>query len=400
MATADRTTRTEQIRALLVCNDGDYFVRHRLGVATRLSSIGADVTVIAGGKPIPARSVQGWRYIHSHIERFRFAPVSDFVLMARTARAIWLLKPDAVQLITLKPTIFSGIASVACHLLCGYPKRILVTLPGLGRMMSRPKRPGERHYPIGTAFTLLIVWILARFDCVHFTFETRHDFEFWSSKGIASNENSSIIDGAGVDPELFYPSRISRSNSKTKIIFASRLLRPKGLGVFLMAARQLANRPDVQFIVAGMSDDQDPDSFRPEYLRQLNEICFLGYVGDMPSLLRNCDIVCLPTRYGEGIPRILIEAAATGLASIVSDHPGCCEVVENGVTGQILSAFSDFEMSQELSVAVVEYLENPERLKEHKQAAYRHFRSRKFNEDACVARFIDLLGIDSAASSK
>ena len=394
------TTKGEQskYRILVVCNDGDYFIRHRLSVVTYLSSIGTDITVIAGGHPIPTELIQGWQYIHIHIERFHFDPIGDAALMARTARAIWLLKPDAVHLITLKPTIFSGMVSVLSHFLRRHPKRILITLPGLGRMMSLPKAPGERRYPVGTALTLLVFRILARCAGVHFTFETKHDCDFWTEKGIANNTNSSIVDGAGVDPNSFHPPQIPKSISKATVIFASRLLKSKGLNAFLMMARDLADRPDVQFIVAGSSADQDPDALRPEYLRQLSEIRFLGLVGDMPNLLRECDIVCLPTRYGEGIPRILIEAAATGLASIASSHPGCREVVEDGVTGRILPATSDIEMSRQLSAAVVEYLENPDRLQTHKQAAYRHFQSRNFNQDAISVRFAELLGVRSSAS--
>jgi glycosyltransferase involved in cell wall biosynthesis len=393
-APLDRLAKGEQssYRILVICNDGDYFVRHRLAVVTYLSSIGADVTVIAGGVPIAADLIQGWNYIHIRIERFRFDPFSDTALMIRTARTIWSLQPDAVHLITLKPTIFSGIVSVISRVLHGYPKRILITLPGLGRMMSMPKVPGERRYPAGTALTLLAFRILARSDGVHFTFETRHDREFWTEKGIANESNASIIDGAGVNPELFYPSPIPKDNSKTIVIFASRLLKSKGLNAFLMTARELAGRPDVQFVVAGSSNDQDPDAIPSEYLRELSEIRFLGQVEDMPNLLRQCDIVCLPTRYGEGIPRILIEAAATGLASIASDHPGCREIVEDGVTGQILSAAPDIEMSRQLSAAVVGYLEFPDRLQEHKQAAYHHFQSRDFNQDAVALRFAELLG--------
>jgi glycosyltransferase involved in cell wall biosynthesis len=332
------------------------------------------------------------------MERFRFDPIGDAALMIHTARAVWFMQPDAVHLITLKPTIFSGVASVVSRFLHGHPKRILITLPGLGRMMSLRKGPGERRYPVATALTLLAFRIFARRDRVHFTFETKHDFDFWAKRGIANIKNSSIMDGAGVDPNVFYPLTIPRSNSKTKIIFASRLLKSKGLNAFLMMARHLADRPDVEFIVAGIADDQDPDAIRHEDLNQLSEIRFLGHVEDMAPLLRECDIVCLPTRYGEGVPRILIEAAATGLASIVSGHPGCRAVVEDGITGQILSATSDVEMGRELSAAVVRYLETPDRLKEHKENAYRHFQSREFDQDAIDARFTELLGVHSLPS--
>lgn len=385
-------------RVLVICNDGAYFLRHRLSVVTHLSSIGVDVTVVAGGKPIPADRIQGWKYINVPIERFRFDPFGDAALMIRTARAVRSFKPHAVHLVTLKPAIFSGFVSIVSRFLHASPKRILITLPGLGRMMSVPKVPGQRRYRVASALTLLAFRILARRDYVHFTFETRHDCDFWAERGIADDKNSSLIDGAGVDPHLFYPLETPRTGPTTKVLFASRLLKSKGLSTFLMVARDLAQRPDVEFIVAGVPDDHDPDAIPHSDLEQMKEIRFLGHVKDMPNLLRQCDIVCLPTRYGEGIPRILIEAAATGLASIASSHPGCREAVEDGVTGQILSATSDAEMRRQLAGAIVGYLESPNLLNQHKQAAYRHFQSREFNQAAIADRFTKLLGVPTSPS--
>jgi glycosyltransferase involved in cell wall biosynthesis len=382
-------------RVLVVCNDGDYFLRHRLPVVTHLSSIDVEVTVIAGGNPIPADRIQGWKYIHARIARFSFDPIGDTALTIRTARVIRYLKPDAVHLITFKPAIFSGAAAVLSRFIHGRPKRILVTLPGLGRMMSTSKRPGERRYPAAAVLTRLVLRIMAKCDAVHFTFETRNDCDFWAKWSIATCKNASIISGAGVDPDLFYPSDAPRSDSKMQVLFASRLLKSKGLIAFLMMARNLAARSDVRFIVAGLPEDRDSDAIRHEDLKRLSEISFHGYVEDMPNLLRQCDVVCAPTRYGEGIPRILIEAGATGLASIASDHPGCREIVKDGITGQILSATSDIDMSRDLSAAVVQYLEIPGRLKQHKEAAYRYFESREFGQRAITARFVELLGSHS-----
>jgi glycosyltransferase involved in cell wall biosynthesis len=380
-------------RVLVICNDSDYFLRHRLSVVTYLSSIGVETAVMAGGVPIPASRIDGWHYIHIPIERFRFAPFGDAALMIRAAHTIWRLRPHAVHLITLKPTIYCGFVSLASRLFHGYPERILITLPGLGRMLSVPKAPGERRYPVGNFLTRMALRALAGSRRVHFTFETRHDSAFWAARGITNPGNSSVIDGVGVDPVLFYPAPVSSRKEKIRILFASRLLKSKGLNAFLMMAKQLSNRPDLEFVVAGMADERDPDAISPQQLRQLDEIRFLGEVENMPDLLRECDIVCLPTRYGEGIPRILIEAAATGLASIASDHPGCREAVEDGTTGEIVPISSDNDMCRDMSAAVLRYLETPERLAAHKLAAHRRFQSREFNEKAVVARFVTLLGV-------
>jgi len=56
-------------------------------------------------------------------------------------------------------------------------------------------------------------------------------------------------------------------------------------------------------------------------------------VDDMPALLASVEVVAHPSYYGEGVPRILIEAAACALALVTTDAPGCREVVTDGVNG-------------------------------------------------------------------
>jgi glycosyltransferase involved in cell wall biosynthesis len=53
----------------------------------------------------------------------------------------------------------------------------------------------------------------------------------------------------------------------------------------------------------------------------------------MPDALRKADIFCLPTYYREGVPKVLIEAAASGLPIVTSDIAGCKDVVEDGFSG-------------------------------------------------------------------
>ena len=62
---------------------------------------------------------------------------------------------------------------------------------------------------------------------------------------------------------------------------------------------------------------------------------WLGHVDDMPGLLCSVDIVALPS-YREGLPKGLIEAAASGCALVTTDVPGCRKVVTHDVDGLLV----------------------------------------------------------------
>jgi glycosyltransferase involved in cell wall biosynthesis len=380
-----------QIRTTFICNDGDYFLRHRRQVADALARAGHNVTVIAGGPPMSADNIGDWRYVNLQIERFAFHPVSDTRLILSSLREIARTRPENVQLITLKPAIFSGLAAIASRLLGYGPRRIVITIPGLGRLMSPGSAHDGRRARISRALVGRAIRFLSRRKDVYFTFETPTDRQHWLSLGYIRPEKSVAIAGAGVDPARFYPAGGHASRAVMRVLFASRLLRAKGLDAFVEAARRLHDRARIEFVVAGMVEAHDPDGYPPEELALERSITFLGEATDMPALLREVDLVCLPTRYGEGIPRILIEAAATGLPSIASDVDGCTHIVEHGVSGTIIPVSSPEKMADDLTDAVARYLANPDLRRRQGAAALAHFRQGEFTEDAVTGRIIALL---------
>ncbi len=56
----------------------------------------------------------------------------------------------------------------------------------------------------------------------------------------------------------------------------------------------------------------------------------------MAVLLRTIDIAVLPTTYGEGVPKTLIEAASAGIPIVATDVPGCREIVNHGINGLLI----------------------------------------------------------------
>jgi glycosyltransferase involved in cell wall biosynthesis len=226
---------------------------------------------------------------------------------------------------------------------------------------------------------------------VYFTFETAHDRDLWIRDGLINDRNSLVINGAGVDPTKFFPRTSKKTGQPLSILFASRLLKSKGLEAFLRAAEKFLDNCDIRFVVAGMVEPNDPDAYSPDQLATDKRIAFLGEVSDMPGLLRNTDIVCLPTLYGEGIPRILIEAAASGVPAIATDVPGCREIVLNDVTGITIEIGSPGSMADDIAAAVRRYRADASILERHGDAAYAYFKVGNFSQDTITRCFADLL---------
>jgi glycosyltransferase involved in cell wall biosynthesis len=110
----------------------------------------------------------------------------------------------------------------------------------------------------------------------------------------------------------------------------------KGLGEFAEVARRLA--PIARFRIAGYSEAGSPDAVPIAQLEEWaaeGRIEWLGAREDMPQVIADAHLVVLPTVYGEGVPKTLIEAAACGRAIVTSDAPGCRDICRDGVNGSL-----------------------------------------------------------------
>lgn len=391
LATAAVPTAPPARRVTIICNDADYFLRHRSIMADALAKEGHEVRVATGGSPIAPELRGRWDYVHVPIERFAFRVKQDTALFYRTLGEILRHRPDSVHLITLKPIVVSGLAALIARLICGRPARIVATVPGLGRLMSPGSHMGGRKAKFSRSAIKRTIRLLSRQRDVYFTFETEGDHAMWLEKGLINRENSVVISGAGVDPAWFHPAERRREGQPLRVLFASRLLKSKGLDAFLEAARAFQGRSDVEFLVAGMVEPHDPDGYSPEELSRDPSITFLGERTDMADLLRGVDVVCLPTRYGEGIPRVLIEAAATGLACIASNHQGCCEIVADGETGVIIPERPVGETARAIVAAVSAYAGDRALLQRHGDAGHAKFLAGEYAEEKVLARFLELI---------
>jgi len=178
------------------------------------------------------------------------------------------------------------------------------------------------------------------------------DEQFFVSNRIVSSEFVRVIPGSGVDCSEFHPGGRSRKQGDLRVLLPARLLRDKGVYEYAAAARQLrlAGRK-ISFLLAGQQDEGNPASVPTEQIEEWvreGVLTWLGHVDDMPSLMRDVDVVVLPS-YREGLPKGLIEAAASGCALITTDVPGCRQVVTGDGDGLLIQVRSTEQLASAIA---------------------------------------------------
>ena len=112
------------------------------------------------------------------------------------------------------------------------------------------------------------------------------------------------------------------------------MLRSKGVLDAVAAVRRLrAEGLAVELMLAGPTDPDNPDSLDDRALAALSAepgVVWLGRIEDVREVWAEAAIAVLPSTYGEGLPKSLLEAAACGRAIIASDMPGCREIARPG----------------------------------------------------------------------
>lgn len=154
--------------------------------------------------------------------------------------------------------------------------------------------------------------------------------------------------------------RINRDNALTKpsIVWASRLDQQKRPQLLALIATRLQKRhPELVLHIFGKSI---LNSFSTENLVAHSNVRMHGEFTNFEEVLSVDPMCFLFTSFFEGIPIVLLEAAASGVPIIAPDVGGIGEVVQDGVTGVLLPSLSDDNMMADATVdAINRYLEQP-----------------------------------------
>ncbi len=319
-------------RVLFVVNVDWFLVSHRLPLVRATVEAGAEVTVACAdtGSMDIIRSLGHVKVIPIPLTRSGTGPIGELKSLWAIARTVRTSHPHVVHNVTVKPVMYGTLATR----LLSRRARVINAVSGFGFAVE-----GDANRLL-SATVSLAYRLLFRSRRVTMIVQNEGAREWLLAQRCTRIEQIRLIEGSGVDCSNFTPAAHSRSDEAITVVLASRMLRDKGIEEFARAAAIAAPHfPNARFVLAGSTDmGGNPTSYSDEEVRALcasYPVEWLGQVTDMPTLLRNADVFVLPS-YHEGLPKALIEAAASGLPLIATDIDGCRPVVHPHVNGELV----------------------------------------------------------------
>ncbi|RXS43021.1 glycosyltransferase family 1 protein [Idiomarina sp. 29L] len=337
-----------QQKILFIINTPEFFLSHRASIAEVAQQNGYSVHV-ATGKGIAAQEITR-RGFHHHEVPFSRSGQNPLIELRTIYKLLVLfrnVKPDLIHLVTIKPVLYGGLVN---RLSIRVP--LVAAVSGLGTVFTSSSLLGRlRRFVIKRLYSFAL-------GCrkVKVIFQNPDDKLMLLNGGVISNKNTVLIRGSGVDLNE-YEALPEPDGDRAQVVMAARLLLEKGVCEFYKAARLLASRNvPVEMKLIGTPDTGNPNSLSESKFESWKEKSFikiLGFRKDIATQYANANIVCLPSYYGEGLPKSLIEAAACGRAIITTDSPGCNYAIENGVTGLLVPPKDHIALADAIEELVV-----------------------------------------------
>jgi glycosyltransferase involved in cell wall biosynthesis len=163
----------------------------------------------------------------------------------------------------------------------------------------------------------------------------------------------------GIDQKK-YASNLSKENSKSELgsnnkflcLCVRRITFKNGVDTILKVAEKTKENDHIQYIIAGTGADfEKVKNIISE--KKLTNIQLLGFVPDnlLTIYFQASDLFILPSKTGEGLPMVVLEAFASGLPVIATKSGGHTEIIKSGSTGY-LTDVDDFEQISKYVVSL------------------------------------------------
>ena len=262
------------------------------------------------------------------------------------------INPDYIIAYTVKPVIYGTIAAKSLGV-----KRIYTLITGLGSGFNK-KTMKERVI----SWLITVMYRRALKDISGVIFQNPDDKAFFLENHIiGKNSLTKVVNGSGVNLDHFVAKGQIPLNP-IRFLLIARMVREKGVGLFVKIARNLKkDHLDTCFQLLGWVDE-NPNSYTLNELMDWQKegiIEYLGAVEDVRPFIESSSVFVLPTYYGEGTPRTILEAMAMGRPIITTRTSGCKETTVDGENGFLIAPKSVKELEEKIRF----FIENPGKIR-------------------------------------
>jgi len=318
-------------KLLFVVTEDWYFCSHRLPLALGAIAAGFDVVlathVVNHGDVIRKAGIQIYPW---NISRGSTNILTELKALVGLLKIYREVQPDLVHQVALKPVLYGGLISKFVG-----PKNIVNALGGMGSVLDNDAK--EKRL-LKRGILAISRWLLSGHNKL-LILQNPDDSDLMTNTVRLDEKNIRLIRGAGVNTRQFYVS--TEPDGLPLVILPARMLWDKGVAEYVEAARILKDEGiQARFALVGGMDECNPTGISRDRLNSWTDAGLVEWFGmrdDMPEVFQQANVVCLPS-YREGLPKALLEAAASGRAIVATDVPGCREIVRDGENGILIPA--------------------------------------------------------------
>lgn len=268
-------------------------------------------------------------------------PLYDFRCIFRLIQIYRLHEPDLIHHFHAKPMIFGSFIGRA---VLGHRVAIINSITGLGNAFVASK---------WTSFLAGIGYKVSTKKADATIFQNNDDKALFLSRNWVDEKKAELIIGSGVDVKRFEYKR--EEYNVIKVVMLGRLMGQKGVKQFLDVADSLKEVfPRVEFAWAGEEDMRHPDGISADAFANRSNVTYLGRLEDVRPLLGTAHVLLFTSYYREGVPRVVMEAAATGLPCVAFDVPGVREAVRNNETGFLVEPINTNDLAEKLAILLTD----------------------------------------------
>lgn len=317
------------MKLLYLVTEDWYFWSHRLPLARAARDAGHEVLVATAPGALRARiEAEGFRYFPLVLRRRPRSPLQHLAAVRELERLYRRERPDLVHHVSMLPVLAGSMAARRAGV-----SAVVNAVTGLGHVfLAQGAWARLRRGLVLRAYRRAL-----RPPGTRLIVQNEDDRRFFLEHGLVRPAQVALIPGSGVDTGRFQPS--PEPAGVPTILYTGRMLATKGLRELAAAARLLRQRGvPFRLRLAGRLDPANPAALAESELRSWEEEGLLEWLGprdDIPELLAQCAIVCLPS-YREGLSLSLLEGAASARPLVATDVPGCREVVQHGRNGLLV----------------------------------------------------------------